>query len=59
MRPSADRYSATSKIFEIQTAAIRYELGDNHIYDFVEGTIPSKMQPGTVAGEQTPRGGVG
>ncbi|GAA91229.1 major facilitator superfamily transporter [Aspergillus luchuensis IFO 4308] len=35
-----------SRIFEIQTAAIRYELGDNHIYDFVEGTVPSKMQPG-------------
>ncbi|PYI05348.1 hypothetical protein BO78DRAFT_430706 [Aspergillus sclerotiicarbonarius CBS 121057] len=35
-----------SRIFEIQTAAIRYELGDNHTYDFVEGTIPSKMYPG-------------
>ncbi|PLB42609.1 uncharacterized protein BDW47DRAFT_97488 [Aspergillus candidus] len=35
-----------SRIFEIQIAALRYELGDNHDYDFVEGTIPWKMYPG-------------
>ncbi|KAL2818528.1 MFS general substrate transporter [Aspergillus cavernicola] len=35
-----------SRIFELQTAAIRYELGDNHTYDFVEGTIPCQMYPG-------------
>ncbi|PYI31502.1 major facilitator superfamily transporter [Aspergillus indologenus CBS 114.80] len=34
------------QIFEIQTAAIRYELGDNHTYDFIEGNIPAAMQPG-------------
>ncbi|KAK4200775.1 serine hydrolase FSH [Triangularia verruculosa] len=34
-----------SQIFETQTAAIRYDLGDKHIYDFVEGTIPCKMAP--------------
>ncbi|KAB8234975.1 serine hydrolase FSH [Aspergillus alliaceus] len=26
--------------FEQQTAAIRYELGDQHTYDFVEGVVP-------------------
>ncbi|PYH87841.1 hypothetical protein BO71DRAFT_392704 [Aspergillus ellipticus CBS 707.79] len=35
-----------SRIFEIQTAAIRYELGDSHVYDFVEGTFPAEMYPG-------------
>ncbi|KAK6353818.1 hypothetical protein TWF730_008242 [Orbilia blumenaviensis] len=29
-----------NKVFETQTAAIRAELGDDHTYDFVEGTIP-------------------
>ncbi|KAF9701269.1 hypothetical protein EKO04_001171 [Ascochyta lentis] len=28
-----------SKIFEMQTAAIRYELGDRHTFDFAEGSI--------------------
>ncbi|PYI14664.1 hypothetical protein BO99DRAFT_437151 [Aspergillus violaceofuscus CBS 115571] len=37
---------SNSRIFEIQTAAIRYELGDNHTYDFIEGNIPAAMQPG-------------
>ncbi|RAL14313.1 uncharacterized protein BO97DRAFT_412635 [Aspergillus homomorphus CBS 101889] len=37
---------SNSRIFEIQTAAIRYELEDNHTYDFVEGNIPAPMQPG-------------
>ncbi|KAF9885220.1 hypothetical protein FE257_000580 [Aspergillus nanangensis] len=37
-----------ARIFELQTdeAAIRYELGDNHTYDFVEGTISWEMYPG-------------
>ncbi|PWY75104.1 major facilitator superfamily transporter [Aspergillus heteromorphus CBS 117.55] len=34
------------QVFEIQTAAIRYELGDNHVYDFVEGTVPARIYPG-------------
>ncbi|KAF7879094.1 hypothetical protein EAF04_000294 [Stromatinia cepivora] len=29
-----------SQIFEMQTAALRYELGDHHTYEFVEGTLP-------------------
>ncbi|KIA75758.1 hypothetical protein HK57_00438 [Aspergillus ustus] len=32
-----------SRIFEAQTAAIRYELGDNHTYDFVDGGVPWNM----------------
>ncbi|KAL4875011.1 serine hydrolase FSH [Aspergillus karnatakaensis] len=31
---------SNSRVFEQQTAALRYELGDNHTYDFVEGTVP-------------------
>ncbi|KAI1464032.1 serine hydrolase FSH [Daldinia caldariorum] len=34
-----------SQILETQTAALRYELGDHHTYDFVEGTIPSAVAP--------------
>ncbi|OJJ97004.1 hypothetical protein ASPACDRAFT_124965 [Aspergillus aculeatus ATCC 16872] len=37
---------SNSRVFEIQTAAIRYELGDNHTYDFIEGNISASMQPG-------------
>ncbi|KAL8902862.1 MAG: hypothetical protein Q9207_004327 [Kuettlingeria erythrocarpa] len=29
-----------SRIFESQTAALRYRLGNDHTYDFVEGSIP-------------------
>ncbi|KAH9987035.1 serine hydrolase FSH [Xylariaceae sp. FL0662B] len=32
-----------SQIFEAQTAAIRYELGDHHTYEFVEGTWPTTI----------------
>lgn len=28
------------------TAALRYELGDNHTYEFVQGTTPTPMAPG-------------
>ncbi|KAA8646573.1 uncharacterized protein ATNIH1004_008006 [Aspergillus tanneri] len=46
-----------SRIFKTQTAEIRYELGDDITYDFVEGTIPSEMYPGVeiiaAASEQT------
>ncbi|GIJ99436.1 hypothetical protein Aspvir_001568 [Aspergillus viridinutans] len=45
-----------SRIFEMQTAAIRYELADGHVYDFVEGTIPWSMYPGveTIALDNEP-----
>ncbi|KAI0532015.1 DUF341 domain protein [Xylaria digitata] len=36
---------SNSKIFESQTAALRYELGDHHTYEFVEGTIATQMDP--------------
>ncbi|KAE8314863.1 serine hydrolase FSH [Aspergillus transmontanensis] len=32
--------SQASNTFEQQTAAIRYELGTQHTYDFVEGALP-------------------
>ncbi|KAM3072026.1 hypothetical protein ACMFMF_007420 [Clarireedia jacksonii] len=35
----------SAKIFEMQTAAIRYELGDHHSYDFVEGNVPCEVDP--------------
>ncbi|KAE8377421.1 serine hydrolase FSH [Aspergillus bertholletiae] len=31
---------SNSQTLEQQTAAIRYELGNQHTYDFVEGTLP-------------------
>ncbi|PYH29135.1 uncharacterized protein BO87DRAFT_449248, partial [Aspergillus neoniger CBS 115656] len=31
---------SNSRVFEQQTAALRYELGESHTFDFVEGTIP-------------------
>ncbi|KAH8879536.1 hypothetical protein GQ53DRAFT_853646 [Thozetella sp. PMI_491] len=34
-----------AKAFESQTAAIRYELGDGHSYEFVEGTVPAELAP--------------
>ncbi|KAB8270077.1 serine hydrolase FSH [Aspergillus minisclerotigenes] len=34
-----------SQILEAQTAALRYELGDSHSYDYAEGTIPHPMDP--------------
>lgn len=45
-----------SRIFEMQTAAIRYELADSHVYDFVEGIIPWSMYPGveTIALDNEP-----
>ncbi|KAJ8189152.1 hypothetical protein LV164_004114 [Aspergillus fumigatus] len=38
------------------TAAIRYELADSHVYDFVEGIIPWSMYPGveTIALDNEP-----
>ncbi|CAG8957352.1 hypothetical protein HYFRA_00010778 [Hymenoscyphus fraxineus] len=34
-----------SSVFEMQTAAVRYNLGDHHTFDFVEGTIPVPIAP--------------
>ncbi|KAL9618084.1 MAG: hypothetical protein Q9160_007154 [Pyrenula sp. 1 TL-2023] len=34
-----------SKVFEIQTAALRYALGDHHTYDFAEGVISAPINP--------------
>ncbi|GFF25916.1 hypothetical protein IFM61606_09581 [Aspergillus udagawae] len=42
-RDNPEIINAANLMFE---AAIRYELGDNHTYDFVEGTIPWQMYPG-------------
>ncbi|KAI0813403.1 serine hydrolase FSH [Xylaria sp. FL0064] len=46
---------SNSETFETQTAALRYELGDNHTYDFVEGVIPSSMAP-ELEGVASPNG---
>ncbi|TVY80404.1 Esterase FUS5 [Lachnellula suecica] len=35
-----------SEIFETQSAAIRYGLGDEHTYEFLEATITAPMAPG-------------
>ena len=35
-----------SQILELQTAAIRYALGPEHTYDFIEGELPYPMEPG-------------
>ncbi|CAN8097862.1 unnamed protein product [Discula destructiva] len=35
-----------SKIFEMQTAAIRHGLGSEHTYEFLDGAEPSIMAPG-------------
>ncbi|KAI9690814.1 MAG: hypothetical protein M1822_008433 [Bathelium mastoideum] len=40
---TSDRHK---KVFEIQTAALRHELGSSHTYDFVEGLRPSEMDRG-------------
>ncbi|KAF2807003.1 uncharacterized protein BDZ99DRAFT_393444 [Mytilinidion resinicola] len=32
-----------NKVFEIQTAALRYALGDHHTFEFVEGVVPAAM----------------
>ncbi|KAL3472598.1 serine hydrolase FSH [Aspergillus californicus] len=34
-----------SKILEMQTAAVRYELGDGHTYDYGEGMFPTPIAP--------------
>ncbi|KAL4937318.1 hypothetical protein BDV06DRAFT_203195 [Aspergillus oleicola] len=36
---------ANSRILQQQTAALRYELGNRHTYDFVEGTVPWEPDP--------------
>ncbi|RYP68511.1 hypothetical protein DL770_008431 [Monosporascus sp. CRB-9-2] len=45
-----------AKVFKMQTAAIRYDLGEGHSYDFVEGSIPVDIDPGVkgmLAGNET------
>ncbi|PLB55085.1 hypothetical protein P170DRAFT_32214 [Aspergillus steynii IBT 23096] len=37
---------SNSQILEAQTAALRYELGDGHTYDYAEGTVPCPVDPG-------------
>ena len=34
-----------SRIFEAQTAAIRYAMGQEHSFEFVDGAAPAKMAP--------------
>ncbi|KAI1260127.1 serine hydrolase FSH [Xylariaceae sp. FL1019] len=36
---------SNAQTFETQTAALRYELGDHHTYEFVEGVLPCPMAP--------------
>ncbi|KAK3687942.1 serine hydrolase FSH [Podospora appendiculata] len=46
-----------AKTFESQTAAIRYELGDGHEFEFIEGTTPAELAPelkDTMTGDFTP-----
>ena len=31
----------------LKTAAIRYELGSEHTYEFIDGAVPAAMAPGT------------
>ncbi|EHK99374.1 putative Uncharacterized hydrolase C22A12.06c [Glarea lozoyensis 74030] len=38
-------YGTNNKVFEMQTAALRYELGTHHTFEFVEGTVPAPMDP--------------
>ncbi|KAI5917480.1 serine hydrolase FSH [Camillea tinctor] len=37
------------KIFGMQTAAIRYGLGSQHTYEFIDGPLPAPMAPGIEA----------
>ncbi|KAI0144467.1 serine hydrolase FSH [Xylariaceae sp. FL1272] len=34
-----------NKVFETQTAALRYALADSHTYEFAEGVISTEMHP--------------
>ena len=34
-----------SRIFEAQTAAIRYLLGSEHTFEFIDGAVPTAMAP--------------
>lgn len=44
---AAELPTMTSCLSEsVLPAPIRYELGDGHTYEFVEGTIPHPMAPG-------------
>jgi len=32
----------------MEVAALRYNLGDNHTYEFIEGNIPCSIAPGMI-----------
>ncbi|KAK1142914.1 hypothetical protein N8T08_007155 [Aspergillus melleus] len=36
---------SNSRLLQQQIAAVRYELGDRHTYDFVEGCLPCEAHP--------------
>ncbi|KAL4784901.1 serine hydrolase FSH [Aspergillus varians] len=38
-------FGTNSKILEMQTAALRYELGDGHTYDYAEGIFTQELAP--------------
>ncbi|KAA8905058.1 DUF341 domain-containing protein [Sphaerosporella brunnea] len=38
-----------AEVFEMQTAALRFELGDRYKFEFVEGTVPWPAAPGIQA----------
>ncbi|GKZ78254.1 hypothetical protein AnigIFM56816_001810 [Aspergillus niger] len=46
---------SNSRAFEQQTAALRYELGERHTFEFVEGTVPwnASSESASEAGEIT------
>ncbi|KAF2643898.1 hypothetical protein P280DRAFT_445153 [Massarina eburnea CBS 473.64] len=35
----------SSQLLKMQTSALRYEFGDQHTYEFVQGTMPWRMAP--------------
>ncbi|KAJ4302829.1 hypothetical protein N0V90_001720 [Kalmusia sp. IMI 367209] len=39
-------HGSSSTVFKAQTATIRHELGKDHTYDFVQGTLLADMAPG-------------
>lgn len=45
--PYRPRSCSTDRLSSISLAAIRYELGNDHEYEFVEGCLPWPTAPGT------------
>lgn len=52
-------YGTNAAIFKTQRATIRYELGKERTYDFVQGTWPADMAPGLegISNPETPHFG--